>query len=85
MDAKPVNDIALRLLELEQRFAAYCTLHEEELREIKATLNQLREDILRRHRDLETDQGQGKDGHVAVPDDDVSREDAPESTSVLTL
>ena len=85
MDAKAVNDIALRLLELEQRFEAYCTLHEEELREIKATLNQLREDILRRHRDLETDQGQGKDGHVAVPDDDVSREDAPESTSVLTL
>lgn len=85
MNTKAVNDIALRLLKLEQRFEAYCTLHEEELREIKATLNQLREDILRRHRDLETDQGRGKDGHVAVPDGDVSREDAPESTSVLTL
>ena len=80
-----MSDVALRLLELEQRFEAYCTLHEEELREIKATLNQLREDTLRLHRDLETDQGQGEDDHVVVPDDDVSREDASESASVLTL
>jgi len=74
MESKAVNGVAFRLLELEQRFESYCTLHEEELREIKATLNQLREDILRLHQDLETDQGK-----------DVSGEDAPENSPVLTL
>jgi phage shock protein A len=83
MEAKVVSDIALRLLKLEQRFESYCTLHEEELREIKATLGQLRKDILSLHRDLET--GPDKDDLVAVPDDDVSREGAPDSSSVLTL
>ena len=39
--------LATRLLELEQKFESYRTIHEEELREIKATLDQLREDILR--------------------------------------
>jgi hypothetical protein len=38
---------ALRLLELEQKFESYCTIHEEELKEIKTILDQLREDILR--------------------------------------
>ena len=83
MDAKEVSDIALRLLKLEQRFESYCALHEEELREIEATLNQLRKDVLGLHRDLETDQD--KYDHVAVPDDDVSGEDVLESSPVLTL
>lgn len=83
MESKAANDIGLRLLELEQRFEAYCTLHEEELREIKATLNQLREDTLRLHRDLETDQDQGD--FIAVPDDGVSGQNTPESLSVLAL
>ncbi len=37
---------AMRLLELEQKFESYCTIHDEELKEIKTTLDQLREDIL---------------------------------------
>ena len=81
-----MSDIALRLLKLEQRFESYCTLHEEELREIKATLSQLRKDILSLHRDLET--GLDKDDEddlAAVPDDDVSGEGVPDSSPVLTL
>jgi phage shock protein A len=81
MDVKTVttNDVALRLLELEQRFKSYCTLHEEELREIRATLSQLRKDILELHREMEADQPK------VVPDENISREDVPESSSVLTL
>ena len=80
MDVKTMtaNDVALRLLELEQRFESYCTLHEEELREIEATLSQLRKDILELHREMEVEQ-------QVVPDENISREDAPENSSVLTL
>jgi len=85
MESKVASDVALRLLELEQRFEAYCTLHEEELKEIQATLNQLREDILRLHRDLETDQDDVKDNLVVISNDDVSGEDTSESSSVLAL
>lgn len=82
MDVKTVttNDVALRLLELEQRFKSYCTLHEEELREIKAILSQLGKDILELHREMEADQQV-----QVIPDENISREDAPESSSVLTL
>ena len=82
MESKAINDISLRLLELEQRFESYCTLHEEELREIKVTLKQLREDILRLGRDLETDQDEGA---AAAGRDGVSMESASESSSYLTL
>jgi hypothetical protein len=34
------------LLELEQKFESYCTINEEELKQIKMALEQLREDIL---------------------------------------
>lgn len=37
---------AMQLLELEQRFESYCTINEEELKQIKIALEQLREDIL---------------------------------------
>jgi hypothetical protein len=47
MESEAMNDIAFRLLELEQRFEAYCTLYEEELRDIEAKLRELREDALR--------------------------------------
>lgn len=43
--------LAMRLLELEQKFESYRTIHEEELKEIKITLDQLREDILRNNQD----------------------------------
>ena len=46
MDAKTASALALRLLEMEQRFESYCTLHEEELKEIRSTLNQLRTEVL---------------------------------------
>ncbi len=82
MDVKTMtaSDAALRLLELEQRFESYCILHEEELREIKATLSQLRKDILELHREMEASQGV-----KVVPDDNVSGEGIPESSSILTL
>jgi hypothetical protein len=83
MESRTANDIALRLLELEQRFESYCALHEEELREIQATLNQLREDILRLGRGPETDLEE--DDLAVVPGDDVSGEDTRESPPVLAL
>ena len=78
-----MGDIALRLLELEQRFESYCSLHEEELREIKATLSQLRKDILEPSQGL--DVGQEEDDPRVAVDDDDSREGAPRNYSVLTL
>jgi hypothetical protein len=80
---KAMGDIAVRLLELEQRFESYCSLHEEELREIKATLNQLRKDILGPNQDLGV--GQEEDALGVAMDDDDSREGAPRNYSVLTL
>ncbi len=38
--------LAMRLLELEHLFESYRAIHEQELNEIKASLEQLREDIL---------------------------------------
>ncbi|RPI54516.1 MAG: hypothetical protein EHM56_06165 [Chloroflexi bacterium] len=55
MDAKAATALPLRLLELEQRFESYCTLHEEELKEIRSTLNQLRADMLALSRSPLTD------------------------------
>ena len=78
-----MGDIALRLLELEQRFESYCSLHEEELREIRATLSQLRKDILGPSQGL--DVGQEEDDLRVAVDDDDSREGAPRNYSVLTL
>jgi hypothetical protein len=72
MEAKAVSSIALRLLQIEQRFESYCTLYEEELREIKVALNQLREEA------------DGKYDFVVIPGTESSEED-PEDSSVLTL
>jgi hypothetical protein len=55
MESKAAKDMAFRLLELEQRFESYCTLHDEELAEIKEALQQLREVILKSGRNLGTD------------------------------
>jgi hypothetical protein len=41
-----VYKYAMQLLELEQKFESYCAINEEELKQIKMTLEQLREDIL---------------------------------------
>lgn len=55
---KPVDidDIAFRLLELEQRFDSYTSLYEEELDEIAAGFNRLRQDILSLRRERESEQ-----------------------------
>jgi hypothetical protein len=37
---------AMRLLELEQKFESYCTMHEQELMEFRGMLDQFREDLL---------------------------------------
>ena len=42
-----VDMLELRLLELEQKFESYRAIHQQELNEIKTTLIQLHEDILR--------------------------------------
>ena len=45
---------ALQLLELEQKFESYCAINEEELKQIRMTLEQLREDILNATQDYST-------------------------------
>ena len=81
MESKTVSSVALRLLQIEQRFESYCTLYEEELREIKVALNQLREDVLKLQRSVETD---GRYDFVVISEAE-SPEENPEDSSVLTL
>ena len=45
---------AMQLLELQQKFESYCAINEEELKQIKMTLEQLREDILIATQDYST-------------------------------
>jgi hypothetical protein len=73
MEPKVAKDIPFRLLELEQRFESYCTLHEEELAEIKETLRCLREDVLRLVRDLGTHLD--GDGLGTTPESNLPRAD----------
>jgi argininosuccinate lyase len=49
-----VYKYAMQLLELEQKFESYCAINEEELKQIKMTLEQLREDILSGNQDYST-------------------------------
>ena len=76
-----MEDLALRLLELEQRFNSYCVLHEEELAEIRHALQQLREDILRLHQDLRTQPG----GHSPADSSDDAVPSSLESFTDLSL
>ncbi len=75
MESRPTKDLALRLLELEQRFESYCTLHEEELAEIRSVLLQLREDFLKASRDLET--ASDLPPLTSVPENGDSRVETP--------
>jgi phage shock protein A len=59
--------LATRLLELEQKFESYCSIHEEELKEIKTTLDQLREDILRNEQDRATVSSKKDPAAVSTP------------------
>jgi len=80
MKEKAVSGIALRLLQIEQRFESYCTLHEEELREIKATLAQLREDILALHRSL--DAADDNPGPMVIPEIESSEHEQEEASAL---
>jgi HEAT repeat protein len=92
MGASEMQLLAMRFLELQQRFDAYAALHQEELKEIQMTLKELRKDFLQLSRnaaaeDLEKSGPEqstptaGNRGTVAA-DDMLS--DAPD-TSFLTL
>lgn len=83
MESTAAKDMALRLLKLEQRFESYCTLHDEELAEIKETLQQLREDILKSGRNPGTDPDEGNP--VAAPDYSISEADTAENPPDLSL
>jgi hypothetical protein len=47
--------LEVRLLELEQKFESYRAIHQQELKEIKTTLDQLREDILKNNHNYITE------------------------------
>lgn len=49
------NMLAMRLLELEEKFDSYCAIHKQELAEFKILLDQLREDILNSDKNESTD------------------------------
>jgi predicted phage gp36 major capsid-like protein len=59
--------LEVRLLELEQKFESYRAIHKEELKEIKATLDQLREDILRNNHDHITGLPKKNPAAVSIP------------------
>ena len=70
VESETTSALMFRLLQLEQRFESYCTLHEEELAEIKDTLWQLREAILRLSRNLAEEPAE--EGGVTPPHNDGS-------------
>jgi hypothetical protein len=96
MGSNEAQLLAMRLLELEQRFEAYVALHEEELREIKVTLKELRKECLQLSRNggIDPIATEGHDGRgerlassVANPiagEEDEALDGAPEG-SFLTL
>lgn len=61
--ADSMEDLALRLLRLEQRFQSYCALHEEELREIQEALHHLREELLAQASSRAERPGEEEAGH----------------------
>jgi hypothetical protein len=83
MESEAASVLALRLLELEQRFESYCALHDEELKEIQSTLNQLRADILSVKRSRPSLDPIDRDR--AVPDGDGVAADYPENLPILAL
>ncbi len=80
MKEKSASNIALRLLQIEQRFESYCTLHEEELREIRSTLNQLREEVLELQRSVET--GDDNPGFATVSEVESSEREQEDSSAL---
>ncbi|MCJ7435940.1 MAG: hypothetical protein MUO77_20870 [Anaerolineales bacterium] len=54
LKAAAMYKYAMQLLELEQKFESYCAINEEEVKQIKMMLEQLREDIVSGNQDLPT-------------------------------
>lgn len=96
MDSNGAQLLAMRLLELQQRFEAYVALHEEELEETRITLKELRKDLLQLSRSARMEvegeadgdrQGAGassSDGMQETVDGDGASDGASE-VSFLTL
>jgi hypothetical protein len=96
MGSNEAQLLAMRLLELQQRFEAYVALHEDELRETKVMLKELRKDLLQLNRnggidavsvdgrDEEDEQLASSGANPKVGEEDEALDGAPEG-SFLTL
>ena len=85
MNTNEAQALALRLIELQQRFESYVVLHEEELREIKSTLSEMRRDVLHLSQ-APGPQSQPRDGSTGAPmDGDERATEAEELSAMLTL
>jgi len=85
MNTNEAQALALRLVDLQQRFESYVALHEEELREIKATLSEMRRDILHLSQAPEQQSRvQDGSGRASMDGDDQTTE-AEETSALLTL
>ena len=85
MNTNEAQALALRLIDLQQRFESYVILHEEELREIKATLSEMRRDVIHLSQAPEP-QSRARDGSGRpTPDGDEQPTSAEEISALLTL
>jgi len=79
------QSLAMRLLELQQRFESYVALHEEELEEIKAMFRQMRRDILLLNQPPESEDANSSHSSL-VPQGKVQPPmEAEETPPLLTL
>ncbi|MBN1317067.1 MAG: hypothetical protein JXA42_16415 [Anaerolineales bacterium] len=77
------SNFAIRLLELEQRFESYCTLYEEEMKEIRSTLTEMREELLNQIHQMEVEKQINDQGRI--PDMDTISEGSNENEPLLAL
>jgi hypothetical protein len=85
MTKSEVQTLAVRLLELQQRFESYVLLHEEELREMRATLSEMRQEIMRLNRPHAA-KGRNLDGSSShARDQDNPTTESDELSKLLTL
>ena len=85
MNTNEAQTLALRLMDLQQRFESYVILHEEELREIKSTLSEMRRDILHLSQSPEV-QDHTQDRATKTPlSEDEQNTEAEDISALLTL
>lgn len=77
------SGIAIRILELEQRFESYCSLYEEEMKEIRSMLTEMREELLSQIHQEKIEQQINDPGRL--PDMVTIREGSNESEPILAL